>query len=210
MEIKCNTYPYYRRSMPTFGSAPVSGTLQVPNNWGSVDIYVKRPDVSVNASGLFGLARKVLNPVLNYVETYKKNIKHTYDHKIYYALIEKELYGKNTINSLTHDADKMILYILGFPKSFVTNFHRKHSEHHIESGKKINLKSMFCDLVASSPDFKPEKKYGLRDFYNKSNELKAVKGFKELLENYNFGENINILKIKKIRKGVFFGIKLHR
>ena len=79
-----------------------------------------------------------------------------------FALIEKELYGKRSIDSYTHDADKMILYLLGFPKSFVSKFHREHSVHHVESGKKPNLRSMLCDNIASSPEFKPEKKNSLR------------------------------------------------
>ena len=123
------------------------------------------------------------------------------------SLIEKELYGKRSIDSYTHDADKMILYLLGFPKSFVSKFHREHSVHHVESGKKPNLRSMLCDNIASSPEFKPEKKNSLRKYYSISKELQSVKGFGEMLEKYNFGEDIDFAKIKRIKAAKFEGLK---
>ena len=86
--------------------------------------------------------------------------------------------------------------MLGFPKSFVSRWHRDHSVHHTESGKKANLRSMICDNIASSPEFKPEKKKSLREHYNSSQELQNVKGFGELLEKYNYGENLDFAKLK--------------
>ena len=124
-------------------------------------------------------------------------------------MIEKELFGKNSIDSLTHDADKLIFYTLGFPKSFVTKWHRAHSVHHTESGKKANLRSMICDNIASSPEFKPEKKKSLREHYNSSKELQSVQGFGELLENFNYGENLNFAEIsakKNVKYSGFVGI----
>ena len=97
---------------------------------------------------------------------------------------------------MTHDLDKLILYTLGFPKSFVSKFHRQISVHHTESGKGMNLRSMLCDNIASSPEFKPEKKKSLREYFNTSEELQKVAGFRELLEKYNYGENLDFDAIK--------------
>lgn len=204
MEIKCNINPNYLNSEPTFGSKRKRASYAVAIVDNGADIFVKRPDAS--ASGLLDKKSKFVNSIRAYIRLYKENVKHTYNHKVYYALVEKELFGKNSINAYTHDADKMIMYLLGFPKSFVTKFHRKHSEHHMESSKKMNLKSMLCDLVSSSPEFKPEKKLSLREFYNKSSELKRLKGFKELLEKHNFGENIDVARIKAIKNCKYTGL----
>lgn len=172
------------------------------------DKFEKRPVASENATGLFGYMKKVKSSVKNYIKNYKKNIKHTCDHKITFALIEKELFGRNSIDSVTHDLDKLILYTFGAPHSFVSKFHRQISVHHTESGKKNNLKSMLCDNIASSPFFKPEKKKTLRAHYNSSQELQSVNGFKELLEKYNYGENLNFESIKNKQskvKAKYFG-----
>lgn len=163
------------------------------------DILVRRPVATKSATGLLGLAKKCKDAVGNYVKNYKKNIEHTYDHKIVFALVEKELFGKNSIDSITHDLDKLVLYTLGFPKSFVSKFHRKISVHHATSGKEMNLRSMLCDNIASSPEFKPEKKKSLRDHYATSEELQGVKGFKEILEKYNYGENLDFDTIKAVK-----------
>lgn len=150
-----------------------------------------------NSSLVASKAKAFFSSIKGYFSDYGKNIKHTYEHKIYFSIIEKELYGKRSIDSVTHDLDKMVLYILGFPKSVVSKFHKKHSVHHCESGKKLNLRSMLCDNIASAPDFKPEKKLPLREYYEKSPELQKIKGFRELLEKYNYGEGLNIAKIKR-------------
>lgn len=182
----------------------------------SADKFVRRPIATKSAIGLQGLEakssikekyRNILNKITTYVKNYFKNIKHTYDHKLVFSMVEKELFGKNSIDSLTHDADKLILYILGFPKSFVSKYHRKHSEHHVESGKKANLRSMICDNIASSPDFKPEKTKTLREHFAKSPELQKVKGFKEILEKYNYGENLDFDRIKAEKKQKYDGAK---
>ena len=156
---------------------------------------------------LWHSARNKSEKALYYAKNYVKNIKHTYDHKIVFALIEKELYGHNSIDAITHDADKMIMYLFGFPKSFVSDFHRKHSMHHPESGKKMNLRSMLCDNIASSPEFKPEKKLSLREHFRTSKELQNVAGFKKILEKYNYGENVNFSKINKERQNDYTGFK---
>ena len=213
MDIKCKTNPYYfipsSRKMTSFQGV-VGATKRVVNQASSKasaveiaglceDIFVKRPVASKNATGLLGFINKSTDSVKKYFRNYKKNIQHTYEHKIVFSLIEKELFGKNSIDSLTHDLDKLVLYSLGFPKSFVSSFHRRISVHHTESGKKNNLRSMLCDNIASSPEFKPEKKKSLRDHYNTSSELQKVAGFKELLEKYNYGEDLDFNKIKDVK-----------
>lgn len=216
MEIKCNLNNNYLKRNVTPHQCVFKGSsdrLKRPDSSVKIqskDIYVKRPDATASASGLLGIKGKILKvaaSVIDYGKSYKKNIVHTYDHKVVFALIEKELYGKRSIDSYTHDADKMLLYLLGFPKSFVSKFHREHSVHHVESGKKPNLRSMLCDNIASSPEFKPEKKNSLRKYYSISKELQSVKGFGEILEKYNYGENIDFAKIKRIKAEKFEGMK---
>ena len=218
MDIKCNFNSYsfnkYQSPTKTIGTT-FCGVPEVPDGVAEkrVDMFIKRPAEVECAAGLLSLDDTnkkhfpLINKIKNYAHNYVKNIKHTYEHKIIFSLIEKELLGYNTIDSLTHDADKMILYILGFPKSFVSDFHRKHSAHHPESGKKMNLRSMLCDNIASSPEFKPEKKYSLREHYKNSKLLQSVDGFKNILEKYNYGENINFNKIKSIKDANYTGVK---
>jgi hypothetical protein len=172
------------------------------------DIFITRPDANKSASGLLSsdnIFTRCKNAVVKYCKDYKKNIQHTYDHKVVFALIEKELYGRNSIDSLTHDADKLIMYLLGFPKSVVSKVHRKISVHHPESGKQLNLRSMLCDNIASSPQFKPEKKYSLREYYKISKELQEIPGFGELLRKYNFGDNIDFSRIKAMKRCKYNG-----
>lgn len=200
MEIKCNFNPYYGNSYnkPRVLEVPESVafngrvTQQVKSVGLCADKFVKRPVAEKSANGLFGLMKSFNNYRKNYVT----NIKHTYEHKVVFALVEKELFGNNSIDSVTHDLDKLVLYTLGFPKSFVSEFHRKHSVHHTESGKSMNLRSMLCDNIASSPEFKPEKKRSLREHFKHSKELQKVKGFRKLLQQFNYGENLDFGKIK--------------
>ena len=217
MDIKCKTNPYYfltpspkeaynfrgaqrssvilERVVVRVGSQEKSGI----NAGLCEDILIRRPVASESATGLLGYVTKFKDAVTNYAKNYKKNLNHTLDHKMVFAIVEKELFGKNSIDCITHDLDKLILYALGFPKSVVSKMHRKISVHHTESGKHMNLRSMLCDNIASSPEFKPEKKKSLREHYASSKELQNVEGFEELLEKYNYGENLdfNMIKAKK-------------
>lgn len=215
MDIKCKTNPYYfitpspKETISSRGAqirtraientaVRIGAEMQSRINAGLCeDIMVRGPVASKNATGLLAIGKTIKDSVTTYFKNYKKNIVHTYDHKIVFALVEKKLFGKYSIDSLTHDLDKLVLYTLGFPKSFVSKFHRNNSVHHTESGKENNLRSMLCDNIASSPEFKPEKKKSLRDHFTTSKELQAVKGFKEILEKYNYGENLDFDSIKK-------------
>ena len=214
MEIKCKANPYYIRDyrrphQQEFTSRHECVRVQNASVGTKADIFVTRPDAVKSASGLLSsesIFTRFKNAVVKYCRDYKKNIIHTYDHKVVFALIEKELYGRNSIDSITHDADKLIMYMLGFPKSVVSKVHRKISVHHPESGKDLNLRSMLCDNIASSPQFKPEKKYSLREYYSISKELQAIPGFDELLHKYNFGDNIDFTRIKAMKRCKFDGI----
>lgn len=202
MEIKCKFNPYYLNQPPRPEAHVFCGrsAVKIKQAVECADIFVKRPVAEKSAAGLFGNIKK-------YARSYVKNIKHTYDHKIIFALVEKELFGRNSIDSITHDLDKLLLYLLAFPKSFVSKFHRKHSVHHTESGKKPNLKSMLCDNIASSPEFKPEKKNSLRVHYQTSKELQNVQGLGDIFEKYNYGESLNFDRIKAKKEAKYSGIK---
>ncbi len=207
MDIKCNFNPYcynYPRvqSGTQFRGVPRAHQRVIEK---SVDSFVRGPEGAKCAAGLLSSKPKFFDKVKNFAKNYVKNIKHTYDHKIVFALVEKELFGRNSIDSLTHDADKMILYLLGFPKSFVSEYHRKHSAHHPQSGKNMNLRSMLCDNIASSPEFKPEKKRSLREHYATCEELQQVNGLRGIFERYNYGEDLNFAKIKLERNTKYAG-----
>lgn len=210
MEIKCNTSPYYFNNYPVTGRVPCKSknmfaqhAFVCAKKCAKTESIVKRPFAKNIASGLSSL----INTIKQYAHNYIQNIKHTYEHKIIFALIEKEIFGKISKDSITHDLDKLILYILGFPKSFVSDFHRTHSEHHTESGKKMNLKSMICDNIASSPEFKPEKTKSLREHYNTCKALKSVNGLGEMLEKFHYGEEIDFNKIVEEKNSHFHGTK---
>ena len=204
MELKCNINPYFYgryEKTPIAQGRTFRGAVSANKVGKCADIFMKRPVADNNASGLCGF----LNPIKKYAKNYVKNVKHTYEHKLVFAMVEKELFGHNSIDALTHDADKMIMYLLGFPKSFVSKWHRKHSVHHTESGMRPNLRSMLCDNIASSPEFKPEKKLSLREHYKTSKELQGVRGFGDILEKYNYGESLDFNKIKAQKNAKYNG-----
>lgn len=158
-----------------------------------------RPIANKTAIGLNDYILRFRNAINEYAQNYIKNIEHTCDHKIVFSIIEKKVLGRNSINSVTHDLDKLILYMLGFSRGFVTKVHRQFSEHHIENNKIKNLNSMLCDHIASSPEFKPEKRMTLKEFFNSSKDLQQIEGYRELLEEHHFGEDLDFEKIKNLR-----------
>lgn len=210
MEIKCNTNPYLLNYQPHCGEVFRGRTktfekvvCESAAKCVKTDKFEKRPVAEKSATGLLSFVGKLKN----YGKSYIENVKHTYEHKIIFALVEKEVFGKNSIDSITHDLDKLILYILGLPKSFVSKFHRLHSEHHAESGKKMNLRSIICDNIASSPEFKPEKTKSLREHYNSCEALQNIKGLKELLEKFHYGEDLDFQKINNEKNTKYHGTK---
>ena len=86
----------------------------------TADKFVKGPVASKNATGPDGFI-KGKNSTIGVFINYRKNLEHTYEHKKVFAIVEKELFGKNSIDSITHDLDKLIMYAMGFPKSIVSS-----------------------------------------------------------------------------------------
>lgn len=146
------------------------------------------------------------NSIKQFGNNYINDIERTYKHKVTYSIVEKELFGKNSTDSITHDLDKLILFIFGLPRKFISSIHRRYSEHHIESNKSLNLKSIVCDNISSSPYFKKDKQYSLREYFKNSN-LNKIEGLKELLEKFNYGEDLNFEKIKKTVSQKYTGMK---
>ena len=66
-------------------------------------------------------------------------IKYTLEHRKAFRKIEKELLGHNTIRSVLHDLDKVILYNI-WPHKKVKEFHRKTARHHVENNIKKTKK----------------------------------------------------------------------
>ena len=218
MEINYQIKPFYNYNVPQYRKREVNfsglgATERI------ADKFVKRPVASESATGLFGLKKtlaKIKTPIVRAFREYQKDLEHTRDHKIVFAIIEKQLFGKNTTDAITHDIDKMILRGIGCKKGFVSRFHRLISSHHplpeeqntpfirfirkILGTSKINKRTMLIDNIASSPEFKPEKKLSLRDYFAKSKELQSIEGFEEYLERYNFGEDLDFNKIKAEQK----------
>ena len=57
------------------------------------------------------------------------NIKYTWNHKIAFLKVEKELLGRNTIRGYLHDLDKIFVYLI-FDKILTHKVHRATSKHH--------------------------------------------------------------------------------
>lgn len=214
-----NNYPRDKRKLMYLNSKYVSVQRgYVPDKNEPVKYAVRKPmpievkkPVTNNNVRVFSGIKKVFTPladkVVNAVKTYAKNIEHTYEHKIIFSILEKKFFGKNSINCVTHDSDKLALYTLGFPKKFVSKFHRSHSEHHAQSGKKLNLSSVFVDNVASSPALKPEKSFPLRQYYGISLELRNIKGLGDMLKKHNFGEDVDFEAVKRLKATKYSGFK---
>jgi len=59
-----------------------------------------------------------------------RRIKELIKHKRTFRMVEKQVLGKNTFRSITHDLDKLILYILLFPIKWVRKRHKLKARHH--------------------------------------------------------------------------------
>lgn len=64
----------------------------------------------------------------------KDRIKYSMDHRKAFRKVEKQLLGHNTVRSLFHDLDKVILYHF-FDYKKVHNWHRNHAKHHAKCAK---------------------------------------------------------------------------
>ena len=72
-------------------------------------------------------------------------IKYTLEHRKAFKKVEKELLGQNTLRSLVHDIDKVILYNFLEHKK-VKEFHRKTARHHVENNIK-KTKADYMEMV---------------------------------------------------------------
>ena len=61
--------------------------------------------------------------IRNYWNQYTYNIKRTHRHKVAYAVDEYKQFGYNTVDCITHDTDKMVMYLLGVPHDIVVKIH---------------------------------------------------------------------------------------
>ena len=95
MEIKCKTHPnYYNLHQLTpkttdlvFREKPIEIANRVREKR---DIFIRRPAAIEYAAGLSGInktRKSFFSKIKTYAHNYIKNISHTYDHKIIYALI---------------------------------------------------------------------------------------------------------------------------
>ena len=129
--------------------------------------------------------------IRNYWNQYTYNIKRTHRHKVAYAVDEYKQFGYNTVDCITHDTDKMVMYLLGVPHDIVVKIHRAISEHHIENNRKKNIKSMFIDIHCSGE--KPDKQTPFREYFYKNKPLQNTNGLGTLAKKKNFGENVPII-----------------
>lgn len=88
-------------------------------------------------------------------------MKYTLAHKRAFRKVEKELLGKNTIRSLFHDTDKLILLILTDKKT-ASKIHRRTSRHHYRAHTKSDFIQMIIDWECARFT-KPDKPLNARD-----------------------------------------------
>lgn len=87
---------------------------------------------------------------------FKKDFMYTWKHKKAILEVEKEIFGRNTIDGYLHDVDKLFLYLI-FTKKETSKIHRKYSKHH--TGNHKNEKDIVNALIDwdSARRTKPDK-----------------------------------------------------
>ena len=96
----------------------------------------------------------------------KDRIKYTLNHRKAFRQVEKQLLGYNTIRSLFHDFDKVILYNF-FDYKKVHNWHRNHMRHHVVKAKThMDYVQMVIDWECARFT-KPDKPLNARETLNK-------------------------------------------
>jgi hypothetical protein len=100
----------------------------------------------------------------SYFTGYLERIKYTSKHKIAFLKMEKQLLGKNTLGSYLHDLDKLIMYIVGFPKKLAHNIHVATAPHHVRNGKIKKPLQAIIDWECARFT-KPDKPLNAREFY---------------------------------------------
>ena len=103
----------------------------------------------------------------NYFGGYTKRIKYTWKHKKAYLQVEKKLTGKNTLRGYLHDLDKLVMYIIGFPKEIAHNIHVATAPHHIRKNKVKYPQGAVIDWECARYT-KPDKPFNARDYYERA------------------------------------------
>ena len=111
-----------------------------------------------------GQRQSIMNKIIQYFKNYPKRIDYTWQHKKAFLKLEKELLGKNTLNGYLHDADKLIFFFFGVPKSIVRKIHTATAPHHIRNGKSKNPTATIIDWECARFT-KPDKPLTAREFY---------------------------------------------
>lgn len=112
--------------------------------------------------------RNIFNRIKNwfkeYFNGYAKRIRYTAVHKKAFLRVEKEFTGKNTLNGYLHDADKLIMYVIGVPKQMAHNIHVATAPHHVRNGKVKNPVQTVIDWECARYT-KPDKPLSAREYY---------------------------------------------
>ena len=95
---------------------------------------------------------------------YFERIKYTSKHKVAFLKMEKQLLGKNTLGSYLHDLDKLLMYIIGFPKELAHNIHVATAPHHERNGKIKRPLQAIIDWECARFT-KPDKPLTAREYY---------------------------------------------
>lgn len=96
----------------------------------------------------------------------KELIEYSKKHRKAFRKVEKQLLGHNTIRSLFHDLDKVILYRF-FDYKKVHNWHRKHMKHHALCAKShSDIVQMVIDWECARYT-KPDKPLNARETLDK-------------------------------------------
>jgi len=59
-----------------------------------------------------------------------RRIKELIRHKKSFYKIEGEVFGRHTWRGITHDLDKLIMYLLPLRTNFIREYHKEHAKHH--------------------------------------------------------------------------------
>ena len=132
--------------------------------------YNKNPQISMKGKSfnvktdLCNKSNKLVDWLKNYFGNYSKRINYTWQHKKAFLKVEKELCGKNSWKGYFHDADKLLMYIVGVPKQTAHNIHVSTVPHHVRNGK-IKYPDMAVIDWESARYTKPDKPLSAREYY---------------------------------------------
>lgn len=99
--------------------------------------------------------------MVNFYKMNKTKISYIRQHRKAFKKIEKQLLHHNTLRSLFHDLDKIILLHF-FEKEKVSRIHRRYSRHHDKAKSKSDYIQMVIDWECARYT-KPDKPLNARD-----------------------------------------------